>query len=265
MVVPYRDPGAGPPPATAFDIGEWGLGFMTTSLELGCDCLGEIRYLDAVLHDSHGEPYTIRNAICLHEEDDGVLWKHVDERGRRRGAPEAADGGELPRHRGQLRVPRLLALLPDGTIECEVRATGIMVTSTVRRRGARRTARSSTTAPTRRSTSTSSSPGWTWTSTAPENTVVVSETAASPPIGAGQPVRAAASPPATSRSTEVEGVSDPLGPPAAWKVVNRDQAATGSGGAGRYKLVPSAPFPAMLRPGLGGAPARRGRRSTRCG
>jgi len=34
---------------TAFDIGEWGLGMMTTSLELGCDCLGEITYLDAVV------------------------------------------------------------------------------------------------------------------------------------------------------------------------------------------------------------------------
>ena len=29
---------------------------MTTSLTLGCDCLGEIRYLDAVLADSRGEP-----------------------------------------------------------------------------------------------------------------------------------------------------------------------------------------------------------------
>jgi primary-amine oxidase len=79
MVVPYRDPTAEHERRTAFDIGEWGLGFMTTSLELGCDCLGEIAYLDAVVHDSHGEPYTIRNAICIHEEDDAILWKHVDE------------------------------------------------------------------------------------------------------------------------------------------------------------------------------------------
>src|SRR5262249_57077185 len=63
---------------TAFDIGEWGLGVMTQSLELGCDCLGEIRYVDAVLADALGEPFTIRNAICLHEEDNAVLWKHVD-------------------------------------------------------------------------------------------------------------------------------------------------------------------------------------------
>src|SRR6478735_1278212 len=59
MVVPYRDASFDHYRLTAFDIGEWGLGFMTTSLELGCDCLGEIRYLDAVLHDTAGEPYTI--------------------------------------------------------------------------------------------------------------------------------------------------------------------------------------------------------------
>jgi len=42
MVVPYRDASPDHYRRTAFDIGEWGLGFMTTSLTLGCDCLGEI-------------------------------------------------------------------------------------------------------------------------------------------------------------------------------------------------------------------------------
>jgi primary-amine oxidase len=129
MVVPYRDPSPDHYRRTAFDIGEWGLGVMTTSLELGCDCLGEITYLDAVLHDSTGEPYTIGNAVCLHEEDDGVLWKHVD--------PVA--GAEVRRSRrmvvsfhatvanyGYLVYWRFYS---DGTIQCEVRATGIMVTS----------------------------------------------------------------------------------------------------------------------------------------
>ena len=55
----------------------------------------------------------------------------------------------------------------DGNIECEVRATGIMVTTRVRRASSRPTARSSTSARTRRSTSTSSSRGSTSTSTAP--------------------------------------------------------------------------------------------------
>ena len=102
---------------------------MTTSLELGCDCLGEITYVDAVLHDSAGEPTVIRNAICLHEEDDGVAWKHVD----------GLLGAEVRRRRRMVvsfhtTVANYEYLVywrfyEDGTIECEVRATGIMVTT----------------------------------------------------------------------------------------------------------------------------------------
>ncbi len=129
MVVPYRDPSVDHGRRTAYDIGEWGLGFMTTSLELGCDCLGEIGYLDATLCDSHGVPYTIKNAICIHEEDDRVLWKHVD--------PQA--GAEVRRSRRLVvsfhaTVANYEYLVYwsfglDGTIECEIRATGIMVVS----------------------------------------------------------------------------------------------------------------------------------------
>jgi primary-amine oxidase len=129
MVVPYRDPTNDHKARTAFDIGEWGLGFMTTSLELGCDCLGEIRYLDAVVHDAHGGPQEIKNAICIHEEDDAVLWKHVD--------PVA--GVEVRRSRRLVvsfhaTVANYEYLVywrfyQDGNIECEVRATGIMVTT----------------------------------------------------------------------------------------------------------------------------------------
>src|SRR5260370_537372 len=97
MVVPYRDASPDHYRRTAFDIGEWGLGFMTPSLALGCDCLGDITYLDAVGHDSRGEPRTIPNAICVHEEDSGVGWKPVDQRrgrrGRRRGVGKAGGGG----------------------------------------------------------------------------------------------------------------------------------------------------------------------------
>jgi primary-amine oxidase len=129
MVIPYRDPTPEHFRRTAFDIGEWGLGFMTTSLELGCDCLGEIAYLDAALHDSRGEPYTVKNAICIHEEDAGVLWKHVDER----------TGMETRRMRRLVvsfhaTVANYEYLIywrfyQDGNIECEVRATGIMITT----------------------------------------------------------------------------------------------------------------------------------------
>jgi primary-amine oxidase len=129
MVVPYRDPTTDHYRRTAFDIGEWGLGFMTTSLTLGCDCLGAIAYLDAVIHDTRGEPSTIPNAICIHEEDDAVLWKHVD--------PQV--GAEVRRSRRlvlsfHVTVANYEYLVywrfyQDGNIECEVRATGIMVTT----------------------------------------------------------------------------------------------------------------------------------------
>ena len=62
MVVPYRDPSREHERRTAFDIGEWGLGFMTTSLEAGCDCLGEIAYLDAVVHDASRSRSPTRSA-----------------------------------------------------------------------------------------------------------------------------------------------------------------------------------------------------------
>jgi primary-amine oxidase len=127
MVVPYRDPTPDHYRRTAFDIGEWGLGFMTTSLERGCDCLGEISYLDAVLHDTRGEPQAIPRAICVHEEDSGVLWKHVDQ----------ATGGQTRRMRRLVisfhaTVANYEYLVywrfyQDGSIECEIRATGVMV------------------------------------------------------------------------------------------------------------------------------------------
>jgi len=78
MVVPYGDPAERHFRKNAFDIGEYGIGTMANSLQLGCDCLGTMRYCDAHLMSSRGEPTTITNAICLHEEDAGLLWKHTD-------------------------------------------------------------------------------------------------------------------------------------------------------------------------------------------
>jgi primary-amine oxidase len=78
MLVPYGDPGVTSYRKNAFDVGEYGIGITANSLALGCDCLGEIFYLDAHMVDSAGSPRTIKNAVCLHEEDDGILWKHTD-------------------------------------------------------------------------------------------------------------------------------------------------------------------------------------------
>ena len=113
MVVPYGDPGPMHGWKNAFDAGEWGLGRMANSLTLGCDCLGVIHYFDAVFSSERGHPYVVQNAICMHEEDYGILWKHNDPRsGTKRGPQVASTRGELDRHGGQLRLRLLLVLLP---------------------------------------------------------------------------------------------------------------------------------------------------------
>ena len=78
MAVPYADITQPGRRKCAFDVGDYGLGYCANSLELGCDCLGHIHYFDAVVPDAGGHPITKKKAICMHEEDQGILWKHVE-------------------------------------------------------------------------------------------------------------------------------------------------------------------------------------------
>lgn len=130
MVVPYGDPTPVQYRKNAFDAGEYNLGALANSLELGCDCLGEIHYFDGVVCDSHGNPMTIKNAVCMHEEDDSIAWKHYDFR---------TDTAEVRRSR-KLIVSFIATvanyeygfywhLYLDGTIELLVKATGILSTT----------------------------------------------------------------------------------------------------------------------------------------
>jgi primary-amine oxidase len=83
MIVPYGSPRPPHFRKNAFDIGEYGLGRLANSLELGCDCLGAVQYLDCWINDTNGDPMLIKNGICIHEEDHGILWKHWDFRTER--------------------------------------------------------------------------------------------------------------------------------------------------------------------------------------
>ncbi|KAG1658854.1 hypothetical protein FOA52_008811 [Chlamydomonas sp. UWO 241] len=77
MAVPYGDPSYMQARKSAFDVGDYGFGFCANSLKLGCDCLGHIKYFDGVVNDARGNPVVIKNAVCLHEEDAGIMWKHT--------------------------------------------------------------------------------------------------------------------------------------------------------------------------------------------
>jgi primary-amine oxidase len=130
MVVPYGDPSEQRWFQTFFDGGEYLLGNFANSLELGCDCLGDITYLDAVVADNSGQPRVIPQAICVHEEDFGVLWKHSS----------TFTGSVDVRRNRRLVISFFVTvgnydygfywyLYLDGTIELEVKATGVVFTS----------------------------------------------------------------------------------------------------------------------------------------
>ena len=134
MVVPYGDPRPTQVRKNAFDVGEYGMGMCANSLKLGCDCVGHIAYLDADLTDSRGGALTIQNAICIHEEDFGILWKHTDRR--------LPDAPEVRRSR-RLVVSSVSTVenyeygffwyfYQDGNIQFEIKLTGILSLGAVR-------------------------------------------------------------------------------------------------------------------------------------
>lgn len=118
MTVPYGDPRPPFHRKQAFDFGDAGAGRAANNLALGCDCLGTyfssgtycsyetgvletcfeshssgsseisalilsigvIKYFDAVLTESDGKASLSKNVVCLHEQDNGIGWKHTNYR-----------------------------------------------------------------------------------------------------------------------------------------------------------------------------------------
>jgi primary-amine oxidase len=132
MVVPYGDPAPTHHRKNTFDGGELNFGALVNSLTLGCDCLGEIHYFDAALVDQDGNAYAVKNAICLHEEDYGVLWRH---RNMRTNQTEVRRSRRLVISSfstiGNYDYGIFWYLYQDGTIQCEVKLTGILSTGAV--------------------------------------------------------------------------------------------------------------------------------------
>ncbi|MCW2749129.1 MAG: hypothetical protein JWR83_239, partial [Aeromicrobium sp.] len=132
MVVPYGDPSPTHWNKNVFDMGEVGMGLMANSLTLGCDCLGEIFYFDGIVNDSLGHAVVIPNAVCMHEEDYGISWKHTDFR-----------TGEVEVRRSRRLVISTIAtvgnyeygfywyLYTDGNIEYEVKLSGVLTTGAI--------------------------------------------------------------------------------------------------------------------------------------
>ncbi|KAJ2893396.1 peroxisomal copper amine oxidase [Zalerion maritima] len=129
MVVPYAEPEPPHHRKHAFDFGEYGAGYMTNSLALGCDCKGAIHYIDAEVPTRNGGVRLIENAICIHEEDSGILFKHTDFR----------DDSVVVTRGRKLVIQQIFTAAnyeyaiqwifhQDGTIQPEIKLTGILNT-----------------------------------------------------------------------------------------------------------------------------------------
>ena len=129
MVVPYGSPEHPHQRKHAFDIGEYGAGNLTNSLALGCDCKGAIHYMDADFVTREGGIRSVKNAICIHEEDNGILFKHTDFR----------DDSTIVTRARKLVISHIFTAAnyeycvywnfhQDGTIELEIKLTGILNT-----------------------------------------------------------------------------------------------------------------------------------------
>ena len=127
MVVPYGDSDPMHRWKHVLDASEYNMGQLVNSLKLGCDCLGEIHYFDIDLVTHEGKVKKVENAICMHEEDYGIQWKHYDAN---------SQTSEVRRSR-RLVVSSIFTignydygfywyLYLDGTIEMEVKLTGIV-------------------------------------------------------------------------------------------------------------------------------------------
>jgi len=129
MVVPYGNPEHPHQRKHAFDLGEYGGGYMTNSLSLGCDCKGSIHYMDAEFVNRAGSAQVIKNAICVHEEDGGILFKHNDFR----------DDSVIVTRARKLIISHIFTAANyeycvywifhlDGTVQLEIKLTGILNT-----------------------------------------------------------------------------------------------------------------------------------------
>lgn len=132
MFVPYGDPRSPYPRKAAFDLGNDGAGINANNLQLGCDCLGLIKYFDGWHNTSMGEPLRLPNVICCHEQDDGILWKHTNFRTQNAAVT-----------RSRILVLQTIITVSnyeyifafhfgqDASIHYEVRATGILSTAPI--------------------------------------------------------------------------------------------------------------------------------------
>ena len=78
MLVPYSDTSREWAVRSAFDVGEYRFGWLSTPLDKGNDVPENTVLLNTLFADDNGEPYIGENIIGIYEKDAGILWRHYD-------------------------------------------------------------------------------------------------------------------------------------------------------------------------------------------
>jgi len=128
MAVPYGDTDKNWRWRSAFDVGEYGMGRLASSIEKDTDAPPNARLIDVTYANDDGEPYELKNAVGIYERDGGMIWKHYESYS---GTNESRRGREL--------VIFFIATIgnydyainwifhQDGTLEVDGALTGIML------------------------------------------------------------------------------------------------------------------------------------------
>ena len=78
MVVPYGDTDPNWRWRSAFDVGEYSVGRLASSIEPKTDAPENATLLDATFAGDDGEPTVLQRAVGIYERDGGLLWKHFE-------------------------------------------------------------------------------------------------------------------------------------------------------------------------------------------
>jgi primary-amine oxidase len=132
MVVPYGDADPNWAWRSAFDVGEYGIGRLSSPIARNIDAPENAVYLSFPVATDAGEVQTLRDAVAIFERDGGLLWKHYD-----------IDRDYNESRRGRQLVVMFIATVgnydyalnwifhQDGTLEFRADLTGIMLTKGV--------------------------------------------------------------------------------------------------------------------------------------
>ena len=132
MVVPYGDTDPMHRWKHVLDAGEASIGNCVNSLLLGCDCVGHVHYLEHAAVKPDGAARLVERAICVHEEDYGVLWKHHDGHGQTTETRRSRRLVVGTFHTvGNYEYGFYWYFYLDGTLQMEVKLTGIVGVSAV--------------------------------------------------------------------------------------------------------------------------------------